>query len=170
MEVVPMDDALGNKIISMLEKQQAVLELHGAKLAEHDDMFREMMAKIDLNHHLLMAELRGHKNEMYDKFAELKTEFTGLKTEFAELKTEFAGLKTEFAELKTEFAGLKSEVDEMKENTGTRFDRLEQSALDIKHILGEQQIDVRQLDRRMRWLERDHTLLEERVDRLEKTR
>ena len=120
-----------------------------------------------------MKEILYRLTEMGKDIKDIKTDVAGLKTDVAELKTDVAELKTDVAELKTDVAELKSRMGNLESSVEQIITRqeviFEQTAgllefrtetkailLDIQdsqlatsHILGEHEITIRGLRRRL---------------------
>lgn len=97
---------------------------------------------------------------------EMGQDIKDIKTDVAELKTDVAELKTDVAELKTRMGNLESTVDqlrirqeviveqtaglmEFRTETKSTLEDLQEDQLSISHILGEHEIDIRGLRRRL---------------------
>jgi chromosome segregation ATPase len=113
-----------------------------------------------------LTEMGQDIKDIKTDVAELKTDVAGLKTDVAGLKTDVAELKTDVAELKTRMGNLESTVDqirirqeviveqtaglmEFRTETKSTLEDLQEDQLSISHILGEHEIDIRGLRRRL---------------------
>jgi len=113
-----------------------------------------------------LIEMGQDIKEIKIDVAELKTDVVGLKTDVAGLKTDVAGLKADVAGLKTRIENLETSVEQIKTRqeviieqtagllefrteTKVMLEALQEDQLSIKHILGEHEVDLQGLRRKL---------------------
>lgn len=113
-----------------------------------------------------MKEILERLTEIGQDIKGIKTDVAGLKTDVAELKTEVAELKTEVTGLKTRMGTLENAVEQIKvrqeviieqtaglmefrTETKANLEELQENQISITHILGEHEVDIRGLRRRL---------------------
>lgn len=99
-----------------------------------------------------MKEILDRLTEMGQDIKEIKTDVAGLKTEVSGLKTRMGNLESSVDQIKTrqeviieQTAGLL----EFKTETKAILEELQENQLSITHILGEHEVDIRGLRRRL---------------------
>ncbi|MDR3542472.1 MAG: hypothetical protein P4L69_16155 [Desulfosporosinus sp.] len=102
-----------------------------------------------------MSEMK----EILDRLTEMGQDIKGIKTDVAELKTDVAELKTRMGNLESSVEQIKTRQEviieqtaglmEFRTETKTILKELQEDQLSIKHILGEHEIDIRGLRRRL---------------------
>ena len=113
-----------------------------------------------------LKEILDRLTEMGTDIKDIKTDVAELKTDVAELKTDVAELKTDVAELKTRMGNLESSVEQIKTRQDVIFEQtagllefrtetkailkdVQDSQQTISHILGEHEVNIRGLRRRL---------------------
>ena len=113
-----------------------------------------------------MKQILDRLTEMGLDIKDIKTDVAGLKTDVAGLKTDIAGLKTDVADLKTSVGNLERSVEqiqtrqeiifeqtagliEFRTETKTILLEIQDSQLATSDILGEHEISIRNLRRRL---------------------
>ena len=99
-----------------------------------------------------MREILDRLIEMGQDIKEIKIDVAGLKTDVVGLKTRMGNLETSVEQIKTrqeviieQTAGLL----EFRAETKVILEVLQEDQLSIKHILGEHEVDIRGLRRRL---------------------
>ena len=113
-----------------------------------------------------MKEILYRLTEMGQDIKDIKTDVGELKTDVGELKTDVADIKTDVSELKTRMGNLESSVEQIKTRQEVIFERtggllefrtetkailldIQESQLATSDILGEHEISIRGLRRRL---------------------
>lgn len=113
-----------------------------------------------------MKEILDRLIEMGQDIKDIKTDVTELKTDVAELKTDVTELKTDVTELKIGIGNLEITVDQIRVRQDVIFEQtagllefrtetkgilldIQDSQLATSHILGEHEITIRNLRRRL---------------------
>jgi archaellum component FlaC len=97
--------------------------------------------------------------EILDRLTEMGQDIKGIKTDVAELKTDVAELKTRMGNLESSVEQIKTRQEviveqtaglmEFRTETKGILEELQEDQLSISHILGEHEIDIRGLRRRL---------------------
>ena len=104
--------------------------------------------------------------QILDRLTEMGLDIKDIKTDVAGLKTDVAGLKTDVAEIKTRVGNLESSVEQIKTRQEIIFEQtagllefrtetmailleIQDSQLATSDILGEHEISIRKLRRRL---------------------
>ena len=106
-----------------------------------------------------IKEILDRLIEMGQDIKEIKIDVAGLKTDVAGLKTDVAGLKTRMENLESSVEQIKTRQEviieqtagllEFRTETKAILEELQEDQLSIKHILGEHEVDIRGLRRRL---------------------